>query len=51
VAGSFFAWLTDGMSDEGRAYLRKTVPTPVVVVLSRVFGRRYNREVAPVWRS
>jgi hemerythrin-like domain-containing protein len=49
VAGQFFAWLTDGMTDEHRAFLEKTVPTPVVVVLSKVFGRRYNREVAPVW--
>jgi hemerythrin-like domain-containing protein len=50
VAGPFFAWLTDGMSDGNRAFLRRTVPMPVVVVLSRVFGRRYHREVAPVWR-
>jgi hemerythrin-like domain-containing protein len=51
VAGQFFAWLTDGMTDEHRAFLKKTVPTPVVVLLGKVFGRRYNREVAPVWRS
>jgi hemerythrin-like domain-containing protein len=51
IAGRFFAWLTDGMSDEGRAYLRTEVPTPVVFVLSRVFGRQYLREVAPVWRD
>lgn len=51
VAGQFFAWLTDGMSDEHRAFLKQTVPTPVVVVLSRVFGRRYRREVAPTWRT
>ena len=48
-AGQFFAWLTDGMRDEHRAHLRETVPAPVVFVLSRVFGRRYRREVAPVW--
>ena len=51
VAGNFFAWLTDGMSEPGRAYLRSTVPTPVVALLSRLFGRRYNKEVAPVWRA
>jgi hypothetical protein len=51
VAGRFFAWLTDGMSDEHRAFLRRTVPTPVVVVLAKTFGRRYNREVAPVWKE
>jgi hypothetical protein len=31
--------------------LKATVPTPVVTVLARVFGRRYNPEVAPVWRE
>ncbi|TYP90421.1 hemerythrin domain-containing protein [Blastococcus xanthinilyticus] len=51
VTGPFFAWVTDGMTDEHRAYLRKTVPTPVVTVLARVFGRRYYREVAPTWRG
>jgi hemerythrin-like domain-containing protein len=50
VAGRFFAWLTDGMSDEHRAFLRRTVPAPVVAVLIRLFGRQYTREVAPVWR-
>jgi hemerythrin-like domain-containing protein len=51
VAGPFFAWLTDGMSAENRAYLRTQVPAPVVSVLAKVFGRRYSREIAPVWRS
>jgi len=51
VAGPFFAWLTDGMSPENRAFLKRTVPTPVVTVLAKVFGRRYNRDVAPVWRT
>jgi hemerythrin-like domain-containing protein len=50
-AGSFFAWLTDGMSSADRATLGKTVPPPVTVVLARVFGRRYARDVAPVWRA
>lgn len=50
VAGNFFAWLTDGMSEPGRAYLRSVVPMPVVTILSRALGRRYGREVAPVWR-
>ena len=51
VAGPFFAWVTDGMADEHRAFLKQTVPTPVVTVLAKVFGRRYNREIAPVWRG
>ncbi len=49
AAGQFFAWVTDGMREDHRAYLRRTVPAPVVFVLTRVFGRRYRREVAPVW--
>lgn len=51
VAGDFFAWLQDGMDPEGRTFLRATVPRPVTFVLGRVFGRRYHREIAPVWRS
>ncbi len=51
VAGSFFAWLTDGMSDADRAYLRSTVPPPVVTVLSTVLGRSYTKQIAPVWRN
>jgi hemerythrin-like domain-containing protein len=50
VAGRFFAWLTDGMSDEHRAFLKETVPSPVVTVLAKVFGRSYYREVAPTWQ-
>jgi DUF438 domain-containing protein len=50
VAGPFFAWLTDGMSDEHRAFLRTVVPSPVVTVLARLFGRRYDRDIAAVWR-
>jgi iron-sulfur cluster repair protein YtfE (RIC family) len=50
VAGRFFAWVTDGMGDAERAYFRATVPPPVTFVLARTFGRRYYREVAPVWR-
>lgn len=51
VAGPFFAWLTDGMSEEHRALLRTQVAAPVVTVLAKVFGRRYNRDIAPVWRG
>ena len=50
AAGRFFAWITDGMGPEERSYLRSTVPPPVLALLSRVFGRQYHREVAPVWR-
>lgn len=50
VAGEFFAWLQDGMETEHRTFLRSTVPPPVTFILGRVFGRRYHREVAPVWQ-
>jgi hemerythrin-like domain-containing protein len=48
--GRFFAWVTDGMDPQSRSYLRSTIPAPVVLVLSRVFGRDYHRRIAPVWR-
>lgn len=51
VAGAFFAWIQDGIDDSERSYLRSTVPPPVTFVLSHVFGRRYQREVAPVWHG
>ncbi len=51
VAGRFFAWVQDGMGDEERRYLSSTVPGPVRAVLSRVFGRGYHRDIAPVWRA
>ncbi len=51
TTGRFFAWVTDGMDPESRAYVRSTIPGPIVTVFSKVFGRRYHREVAPVWRS
>jgi hypothetical protein len=51
VAGQFFAWLTDGMTDDGRSYLKATVPTPVVFVLGHVLGRRYHKTVAPAWHA
>jgi hemerythrin-like domain-containing protein len=50
VAGRFFAWVTDGMGVPERAYFRATVPPPVVSVLARTFGRRYYKDVAPVWQ-
>jgi hemerythrin-like domain-containing protein len=51
VTGRFLAWIQDGMSNEGRSYLRGTIPPPVTAVLGRVAGRAYHRDVAPVWRS
>jgi hemerythrin-like domain-containing protein len=51
VIGKFFAWVQDGMSNEGRAYLRATIPPPVTAVLGRVAGWGYHREIAPAWRG
>ncbi|HLM06165.1 MAG TPA: hemerythrin domain-containing protein [Blastococcus sp.] len=51
VGGRFFAWLTDGISDANRAFVTSQVPGPVVLVLSKVFGRRYNKEIAPTWQK
>ena len=51
VAGRFFAWLTDGMTDDGRSFLKTSVPTPVVTVLGKTFGRQYNRQIGAIWRN
>jgi hemerythrin-like domain-containing protein len=48
--GKFLAWITDGMEDDERTYFRSTIPAPVVAVFTKVFGRRYTKEIAPVWR-
>ena len=32
-----------------KAYVRSTVPPPVVFLLSRVVGRGYRRRIAPIW--
>jgi hemerythrin-like domain-containing protein len=50
-AGLFFAWLTDGMPQADRDFLGTLVPRPVTFLLPRLLGRRYTREVAPVWTS
>jgi hemerythrin-like domain-containing protein len=51
VIGPFLAWLTDGMEDDERAYFRSTIPAPVVSVFTTVFGRRYTKQIAPVWKA
>jgi hypothetical protein len=49
VAGTFFAWVQDGQSAEEKAGLRGSVPGPVLAIISVLFGRRYRKEIAPVW--
>ncbi len=51
VAGPFFAWIQDGMGAGERSYLESTIPGPVRFLMSRVFGRSYHREIAPVWHQ
>ena len=48
-AGTFFAWMQDGATAAERSALNANVPRPVVVLIGGVFGRRYRKEVAPVW--
>jgi hemerythrin-like domain-containing protein len=50
-AGIFFAWVQDGATPEQRSALAASVPRPVLAMLGGTFGRRYRREVAPVWSS
>ncbi len=49
-AGNFFAWMQDGATEEEMSALRANVPGPVVMVLGSLFGRRYRKDVATVWR-
>ena len=49
-AGPFIAWIQDGMQPDIARALGGTIPAPVRFVLSHVIGRRYHREIAPVWR-
>src|SRR3954451_15739614 len=51
VAGTFFAWMEDGASADERAALRQSVPGPVIAIIGGIFGRRYRKEVAPVWAT
>lgn len=50
MAGELFAWIQDGGDPAAQRALAGTVPAPVRFVLTRVLGRSYQREVAPVWR-
>ncbi len=48
-AGTYFAWLQDGASKDELVGLRQNVPGPVVAIISRVFGAKYRRTIAPAW--
>ena len=51
VAGTFFAWVQDGASPDEMAALKDSVPGPVLAIIGGLFGRRYRKEVAPVWAT
>ncbi len=48
--GEFFAWMLDGPPTDATATVRTQVPGPVLAILTKVFGRGYTKNVAPVWR-
>jgi hemerythrin-like domain-containing protein len=50
VAGTFFAWISHGATPEELATIKSNVPGPVLAIIGGVFGRKYRREVASVWR-
>lgn len=51
VAGTFMAWVQDGADPAAQAAIEHDVPKPVRTIVGGVFGRRYRRTVAPVWRA
>jgi hypothetical protein len=48
-AGGYLTWLQDGADPEALAYLNKAIPRPILVIFTRLLGRRYRREIASVW--
>ena len=48
--GEFFAWMLDGPQNDATATIKSQVPGPVLAILTKVFGRGYTKNVAPVWR-
>jgi hemerythrin-like domain-containing protein len=49
VGAEFFAWVTYGATSEEVAALKHSVPGPVLALLPKIFGRRYYKEIAPIW--
>src|SRR5919107_1817035 len=49
--GGYLAWLQDDADADALAYLNTAIPRPALVIVSRLLGRRYRREVAPVWST
>ena len=49
--GTFFAWALDGATPAESLAITGTIPKPVLILITGIFGRSYRRSVAPVWRS
>ncbi|WP_209693130.1 hemerythrin domain-containing protein [Kribbella aluminosa] len=49
--GTFFAWALDGATATESSAITRTIPKPVLTVILGLFGRRYRKSVAPVWRN
>jgi len=49
--GGYLVWLQDEADADARAYLNSAIPRPALVIVSRLLGRRYRREIAPIWGS
>ncbi|MFL6070468.1 MAG: hemerythrin domain-containing protein [Actinomycetes bacterium] len=49
--GRFFAWVTDGATEEEKQTVTGNVPAPVLAVIGGIFGRGYRKNIAPIWRS
>lgn len=47
--GQFFAWVTDSITPDDLAVLRKAIPAPVLFMLSRLGRRGYERRIAGAW--
>ena len=47
--GTMFTWLADGAGPDEIAFLRKEVPPPVLLMIQKIGGRSYRRDVASVW--
>lgn len=49
--GNFVEWLQDGADESDLAGMRKELPPPVVFLFGKLAGRRYRRDIAPVWQT
>ena len=48
-AGTFFAWLSDRCDARTSGILRREVPAPLLWLVVHIGGRRYRRDIAPIW--